>query len=67
MNPMQMQNMMKEFSKEMEKMGFQQEMMNDAFEMAGDPDTENQADEVYNQILGEIGMNVNAEIAAGSG
>ena len=42
-------------------------MMNDAFEMCGDADTEDQAEEVYNQILGEIGMNVNSEIAAGSG
>ena len=33
--------------------------MGDAFDMMQDPDTEQQADEVYNQILGEIGMSVN--------
>ena len=42
-------------------------MMQDQFEMMGDPDTDQQADEVYNQILGEIGMNMNNEMAAGSG
>ena len=34
-------------------------MMGDAFDMMQDPDTEQLADEVYNQILGEIGMSVN--------
>ena len=33
--------------------------MGDAFDMMEDPDNEQQADEVYNQILGEIGMSVN--------
>ena len=58
---------MKQFAMETEKMGMQQEMMQDQFEMMGDPDTDQQADEVYNQILGEIGMNMNNEMAAGSG
>ena len=31
--------------------------------MMGDPDTDLQADEVYNQILGEVGMNLNNEMA----
>ena len=35
--------------------------------MVGDPDEDNQAEDVYNQILGEIGMSTNAEMAAGSG
>ena len=35
--------------------------------MLGDPETDQQADEVYNQILGEIGMNMNNEMATGSG
>ena len=52
---------------ETEKMGMQQEMMQDQFDMMGDPETDQQADEVYNQILGEIGMNMNNEMAAGSG
>ena len=31
--------------------------------MIGDPDTDLQADEVYNQILGEVGMTLNNEMA----
>lgn len=30
-------------------------------------DVEDQAEEVYGQILGEIGMNMNSEIKAGDG
>ena len=41
--------------------------MNDAMDAMGDGETENQADEVYNQILGEIGMSSNQEMATGSG
>ena len=41
--------------------------MGDAFDMMGDPETDANADEVYNQILGEVGMSMNNEIAAGSG
>ena len=49
-------------------MEMQSEMMNDNMEMAMDTgDTEQQADEVYAMILGEVGMNMNTEIAAGSG
>ena len=44
-------------------MGMNQEMMQDQFEMIGDPDTDVQADEVYNQILGEVGMNMNEQMA----
>ena len=47
---------MKEFAKETAKMDMQGEMMNDAMDAMGDGETENQADEVYSQILGEIGM-----------
>ena len=54
---------MKQFAMETEKMGMQQEMMQDQFDMMGDPDTDLQADEVYNQILGEVGMNLNSEMA----
>ena len=54
---------MKQFAMETEKMGMNQEMMQDQFDMMGDPDTDLQADEVYNQILGEVGMNMNAEMA----
>ena len=50
---------MKQFAMETEKMGMQQEMMQDQFDMMGDADTDAQADEVYNQVLGEIGMSMN--------
>ena len=56
-----------EFSKETEKMGMQQEQMQDGFDMMADPDQEAESEDVYNMILGEIGMNMNGEIAAGSG
>ena len=62
MNPQQMNQVMKEFAKETEKMNIQGEMMNDAMDMMGDADTDQQADEVYNQILGEIGMATNADM-----
>ena len=48
---------------ESEKMGIQQEMMQDQFEMMGDPDTDQQAEDVYAQILGEVGMSVNDDMA----
>ena len=41
--------------------------MNDQMDMVMGGDTEEQADEVYNQILGEIGMNINQDIRAGDG
>ena len=41
--------------------------MNDAMDAMGDGETENQADEVYSQILGEIGMSQGQEMATGSG
>ena len=67
MNPQQMNQIMREFAKETEKMGMQQEMMGDAFDMMEDPGTEAEGEEVYNQILGEIGMSVNGDMAAGKG
>ena len=59
MNPQEMNNIMRQFAMETEKMGMQQEMMQDQFDMMGDADTDAQADEVYNQVLGEIGMSMN--------
>ena len=58
-NPQEMNNIMRQFAMETEKMGMQQEMMQDQFDMMGDADTDTQADEVYNQVLGEIGMSMN--------
>ena len=56
MNPAEIAGTMKEFAKEMEKAGIQGEMMQDAFEMAEDPTMDAQADDVYNNILGEVGL-----------
>ena len=66
MNPQEMNNIMRQFAMETEKMGMQQEMMQDQFDMMGDADTDAQADEVYNQVLGEIGMSMNGEMATNS-
>ena len=63
MNPQQMNQIMKQFAQESEKMGMQQEMMQDQFDMVADPGDEAAADEVYNQILGEVGMQMNNEMA----
>ena len=37
-------------------------MMGDAFDMCTDAETDTQAEDVYNQILGEIGMNLNDDM-----
>ena len=58
---------MKEFAKETAKMEMQSEMMTDQMEMMADPDQESQAEDVYNQILGEIGMSLNGDMKVGSG
>ena len=63
MNPQQMNQMMKQFAMETEKMNIQQEMMQDQFDMIADPETDQQADDVYNQILGEVGMQMNNDMA----
>ena len=54
---------MKQFAMETEKMGMQQEMMQDQFEMMSDPAEESQAEDVYAQILGEIGMQMNDDMS----
>ena len=41
-------------------------MMGDAFDMCTDADTDNQADEVYNEILSDIGMNLNSDMKTNS-
>ena len=67
MNPGDMSKIMREFAKETEKMNMQGEMMNDAMDAMGDGEQESQADEVYSQILNEIGMAESAGMATGSG
>ena len=64
MNPAQMQQTMKAFAMEMEKAGIQSEMMGDAFEMMEDPSAAADAEDVYNGILGEIGLEYTAGSAA---
>jgi len=49
---------------EMEKAGIQGEMMTDAFEMMEDPSAAADAEDVYNGILGEIGLEYNANSAS---
>ena len=48
-------------------MEMQSELMTDQMDMMADPDAEGQAEDVYNQILGEIGMSLNSDIKAGTG
>merc|ERR1712060_1041516 len=64
MNPAQIQQTMKSFCMEMEKAGVQMDMVGDAFEMMEDPSAAADADDVYNGILGEIGLEYNANAAA---
>ena len=56
MNPAQMQQTMKAFAMEMEKAGMQMDMVQDGFEMMEDPGAAADAEDVYNGILGEIGL-----------
>jgi charged multivesicular body protein 2A len=68
MDVSQIKDVLKEFSKQSEKMEMQQEMMSDQMDMAMDNgDMVDQAEEVYTQILGEIGMNLNDEMKTGKG
>jgi charged multivesicular body protein 2A len=63
-----MKEIMKEFAKNNEKMEMNQELMNDQIDMAmDDGESEAAADDVYNAILGEVGMNMNKQIGAGEG
>ena len=64
MNVNEIRDVMKEFSKEMGKAEIQGEMMNDAFEMAEDPNANADAEDLYNGILGEIGLEYKAGEAA---
>ena len=64
LNVNEIREVMKEFSKEMGKAEIQGEMMNDAFEMAEDPNAAADAEDLYNGILGEIGLEYKAGEAA---
>ncbi len=64
MNPAQMQNTMKAFAMEMEKAGVQTEMMQDTFEMMEDPSAAADAEDLYEGILGEIGLEIGKDQVA---
>jgi hypothetical protein len=65
MNMNQMRDICKEFAKESGKMENNAEIMADQMDMMNPAGTEDDADEVYNQILGDIGMGLNKNIGAG--
>ncbi len=56
MNISDISNMIKSFQKESMKAEMNSEMINDAMDMG---DANEDADDVYEQILGEIGMEMN--------
>ena len=64
MNIADIQKMMKEFQKEQMKAEMNQEMVGEAMDMG---DMNEEADEVFDQILGEIGMKMEGEAIVGSG
>ena len=49
-------DVLKEFNKQMGKAEMQGDMVNDAFDMMEDPGMAQDADDVYNSILGEVGL-----------
>ena len=56
MNVSEIRDVLKVFSKEMMKADMNGEMMTDAFEMTEDASTVSNAEELYDGILGEIGL-----------
>ena len=56
------QNVLKEFSKENMMMEMKQDAMSDALDM-GQEDVDEEADEVYNSVLGEMGLEFTANDA----
>ena len=56
MNPAEMQKTMRAFAMEMEKAGIIQEQVADGFEMMEDPNVAAEGEDVYEGILGEIGL-----------
>merc|ERR1712070_1193373 len=67
MNMNQMKDICKEFAKQQGKMEQNAEMMNDQMDMMNPAGTEEEADDVYNQILGDIGMGLNNNMAVADG
>jgi len=64
MNVSDIKDVLKEFQKEMMKADMNGEMMGDAMEMVGDPNDAAEAEDVYDSILGEIGLEYTSGQAA---
>ncbi len=54
-------DVLKQFNKEMGKAEMNTEMVGDAFDMMEDPGMQQDADEVYSAILGEMDMEFSAQ------
>ena len=64
MNIADIQTMMRQFEKEQMKMGMKQEMIGEAMDMGAEQTEE--ADDVYQQICDEVGINFNDGAAVGN-
>lgn len=62
MNVAEIRDTLKEFNKQMGKQEMNNEMISDAFDMAEGTGVEGDADDVYNGILGEIGLQGAAQV-----
>lgn len=56
MNVGEIRDVLKEFNKQMGKQEMNSEMVNDAFDMMEGADTAANADDIYESIMGEIGL-----------
>ena len=65
MNINEIQTLMKNFQKEQMKTEMKQEMIADAMDIGADVAEE--ADDVYNQILGEVGLGMENGVAVATG
>ncbi len=58
-------DVLKQFNKEMGKAEMNGEMMDDAMEMMENPGMQEDAEDVYESILGEIGMEISSAAVGG--
>lgn len=65
MNVSEIRDTLKNFTKEMERAGMQSEMQADAMDMMADPSEAADADDVYEGILGELGLEGAGALGAG--
>lgn len=64
MNATKMQKNMMEFQRNLEKMDLNEEMMDDALAALDDEDVEEEADGITRQVLDEIGVSLDGELAS---